>query len=309
MQIQFLDYRDKKATHIVRVMSPMGVYPSKSIVLGESGLYISEDICFSVVEYFSDDPEPNDYYSEVEWATIKEIRLYASLLLSINRDFTYCRIYPFRTSHKISITLGTPIAETFETIKARLIEIMNEEPKLIDGHLHSTNPYRNSRGISLPKAGGGIEYDLRFEGYDTQLQKILIQNIGITDYLLIRGLNTLLRSAILTTHYHFLEEAINTTFISLEASYRLVLRAIDGTGNKNPTSKDAAEYISKAFGEESLERYFKEYYDSRIMTFHPESRFGIFPHAPLMADDCYDLFDDLIEVYRYLICGYVVPKL
>lgn len=69
MQIQFLDYRDKKATHIVRVMSPMGVYPSKSIALGESGLYISDDICFSVVEYFSDDPEPNDYYSEVEWAT------------------------------------------------------------------------------------------------------------------------------------------------------------------------------------------------------------------------------------------------
>jgi len=33
--------------------------------------------------------------------------------------------------------------------------------------------------------------------------------------LMIRGVSTLLRSGMLTAHYHFLEEAINTTFISL----------------------------------------------------------------------------------------------
>jgi hypothetical protein len=44
------------------------------------------------------------------------------------------------------------------------------------------------------------------------------------------------------------------------------------------------------------------------MTMHPESRYGIFPHAPLFADDCYDLRDDLQEVYAYLVAGYVDPK-
>jgi hypothetical protein len=32
------------------------------------------------------------------------------------------------------------------------------------------------------------------------------------------------------------------------------------------------------------------------------------PHAPLWADDCYDLRDALQEVYAYLVAGYVDPK-
>ena len=105
-----------------------------------------------------------------------------------------------------------------------------------------------------------------------------------------------------------MEEAINATFISLEASFRLVLNELKNQGILNPSSRDAAKYIASVFLSEATGKYFEEYYDSRIMSFHPESRFGIFPHAPLAADDHFDLFDNLSEVYAYLISGYINPK-
>jgi hypothetical protein len=56
-------------------------------------------------------------------------------------------------------------------------------------------------------------------------------------------------------------------------------------------------------------KYFEEFYESRIMSFHPESRFGVFPHAPLMIDDFMHLRDSLLEIYAYLIGGFIKPDL
>jgi hypothetical protein len=47
--------------------------------------------------------------------------------------------------------------------------------------------------------------------------------------------------------------------------------------------------------------YFEDFYDARIKTMHPSSRFGIFPVAPLEADDFLFLRYGLIEVYHWLI--------
>lgn len=47
--------------------------------------------------------------------------------------------------------------------------------------------------------------------------------------------------------------------------------------------------------------YFEDFYDARIKTMHPSSRFGIFPVAPLEADDFLFLRYGLIEVYYWLI--------
>ena len=53
-------------------------------------------------------------------------------------------------------------------------------------------------------------------------------------------------------------------------------------------------------------RYFSEFYDDRIKTMHPSSRLGIFPVAPLAADDFYFLRQGLVEVYYWLITGRVL---
>lgn len=290
MGIEFLDSRRDLPTHSVRVMSPLGVYPADTIVNSDSAFFANDDICFTVAPFSRDKIDIEHYYSEVEWATINEIRLFSSILLCVDRDIGYSRIYPFYTSHPIKITNNETIENNFEVISKQLIELINAPPKIISGSVHSaTNAYRTSKGISLPPVCGGPNYDLRKEGYQYHLQTELFNSFNASDYLMIRGVSTLLRSGMLTAHYHFLEEAINTTFISLEASFRMVLRKLKTIGISNPSSKDAADYIANVFYSHAANKYFEEYYESRIMSFHPESRFGVFPHAPLMADDCYDL--------------------
>lgn len=110
----------------------------------------------------------------------------------------------------------------------------------------------------------------------------------------------------LQRHPLFLEEAILTLFVSLEASFRLVVRKLKSDGINEPTSSDAHDFIERTFNNNRFGpgKYFENYYESRIKSMHPESRYGIYPHAPLMADDFYDLYDDLLDVYAYLICGY-----
>lgn len=109
----------------------------------------------------------------------------------------------------------------------------------------------------------------------------------------------------LSMHMNFMEEVITTLFISMEASFRLIRRRLISEGIQNPNAKDAAGFLGKTFNEEPLERYFAEYYDNRVATLHPESRFGVFPHAPLMADDYYHLRDSLRDLYIYLLTGLI----
>jgi hypothetical protein len=46
----------------------------------------------------------------------------------------------------------------------------------------------------------------------------------------------------------------------------------------------------------------------RGLNTRPESRLGVFPFAPLAADDRYELYEHLREVYNLLIFGEVVER-
>jgi hypothetical protein len=309
MELEFLNSIKDHPSHVVRVLLPFGVYPANTIITEDSFLYVSKEICFSVVPYCDDKVENEYYYSEVEWATFNEIRLYGSILLCIDRDESYLRIYPFRYAHYIKLSSFSEVINNINKIQSLLVKTINSPGRWIPEHnFRATNIYKNSKESFLPPICGGHEYDFRETGVRYELQKILFSNFDISNHLLLRGVATLLKSAMLSTHILFMEEAINTLFISLEASFRLILKKLDDIGIKNPSSEDAAQYISKIFYSESANKYFDEYYKSRIMSFHPESRFGIFPHAPLMVDDQFHLFTDLIDIYAFLVCGYVNPK-
>ncbi len=55
-------------------------------------------------------------------------------------------------------------------------------------------------------------------------------------------------------------------------------------------------------------KWFEAYYEQRVMSFHPDSRYGIVPHAPLYWDDQSHLYRDMIVILRFLICGYLHPR-
>jgi hypothetical protein len=50
-------------------------------------------------------------------------------------------------------------------------------------------------------------------------------------------------------------------------------------------------------------KYFEEFYDQRIQTIHPGSRFGDAPYAPVMVDDYIHLREVLPQVFGYLLVG------
>ena len=103
MALKFLDSRKENPSHIVRVLLPFGVYPFNTITTDDSLFFISKEICFSVVPFCEDKVENEYYYSEVEWATFNEIRLYGSILLCVDRYENYLRIYPFLYPHFIKL--------------------------------------------------------------------------------------------------------------------------------------------------------------------------------------------------------------
>jgi hypothetical protein len=93
-------------------------------------------------------------------------------------------------------------------------------------------------------------------------------------------------------------------WVAMEASLRIIQRVLKKSGMDNPTSKDAGGFLDDAFNWDS-DGYFVDYYEARIKTIHPESRFGVYPAAPLQVDDFYDLHATLILVYDFLLTNHI----
>ena len=232
-------------------------------------------------------------------------------MLSVNRDESYSAFYPYPTTEPLSCQSDTPDKKwLIEYVKPYLRDKITEPDILHPGaYAPAKNTYRRCADIPVPPITGGPKYDFRASGINYELARTLYNSIDINDALVVRGLTTLIKAAMLHFHHQFFEAAIYSLFISMEVSFRLVMRALRAKGIPEPTSKDAMIYIHDAFNDViRVDKYFEEYYEGRIMTFHPESRYGIYPHAPLAADDYYCLFNDMLEVYAFLLCGYVQPK-
>lgn len=299
-------------THYARILSPHGVYPSQSIFFEDSSYFSDSEISFSICKFEKHTrggDEDNDSYSEVEWLNPVEAKLYGCLMLSINVEEGYCAFYPYPITESIAYGNELPHKEWLvEIVKPYLIKKIDEPDILHPGYSSPAKNYYQDllNHIIKPPYFSGHDYDFRDHGFDYELAKIIYKNIDINDDLLVRGLTTLIKSGMLHGHYQFLESAIHSLYISMEVSFRLVLRALKAQGVAEPTSTDAMTYIHDAFNDViRSEKYFEEYYDGRVATFHPDNRFGIFPHAPLMADDFSFLFRDMIEVYAFLICGHI----
>jgi hypothetical protein len=159
----------------------------------------------------------------------------------------------------------------------------------------------------LPPALGGPAYHWRDEGVNVQRVAELVGAIELTDHLLMRGLGALLRADMAWAHREIAEAALLQLYVALDASFSLILRLLRGRGVANPSALDAGALIDKVFNPDvDTGGYFWEYYEDRIKTMHPSSRLGIFPVAPLTADDFFFLRQGLVEVYYWLITGRVL---
>jgi len=278
----------------IRLLSPSVEYPPGEFRDPGASIVVRPGLVVAITS-FHEIKTPEGYYSEIEFLSPFEIRLLASLLLSWDTESGMFWVYPTSTVRQKPYTgldLSSPevLDGLIEEFTASLVRFPGPE-------------------IHRPPCVGGRPYQFNEQSeVRREHQTEIFAAIDVTDHLLIRGLDALIKANMLAHSHEFLENACMSLWVAMEASLRLIQRELRESGMDNPTSKDAGRFLDDAFNWES-DGYFVGYYDARIRTIHPESRFGVYPAASLQVDDFYDLYSDLILVYDFLLTDHVPEEL
>jgi hypothetical protein len=284
--------------YVVRIFHPKGQYPKCTITQPDALFYASEDIVFSVTLSKRWDQFNNDApYTEMDWLSPNELHFLGSIFLCELWNGAKVRFYPIPhyapkiNRKKLDLTKNS----TIEDIR-----------NLVLSELHS--PARNYNAATLQECIK-LRYSLlNKEDVEINRQMIFWENMSINNYVLLRGISALFKSDMLSCYYEFTEKATISCFIALDASLRLITGKLIEKGNANPTAKDAAIWLHEHFDKHlgfppPVERYFEEFYNQRVMTIHPSSRFGDHLYAPLMVDDLFHLRSSLRSIFSYLVSG------
>jgi hypothetical protein len=274
----------------------MGSYQQDSLISNRGCIFVDDKLSFSVVRFVR--RSQIETYSELDHVGSAEVRLLSAALMAAKSYYVTIKPYP-AYSLTVSVPPGTRIAGS--RTKARLAAMLVRYLKR-----NAAAPSRfYSESFHTPPLLGGKQYDA-LQDVDHTRFLALIQAIALGDKLLIRGLGALLKANMLLRFWEFAEAAGMQLFVALESSFRLALRALRAQGVQNPSNVDAGNFIHQAFGVSTpAEGYFVEDYEKRIMTLHPESRFGTWAHAPLSADDVLELNENLKNLFGFLILGTV----
>ena len=288
----------------IQLFSPRGAYPKGTYSNPTALFHADEDMVFAVTHgcgWKSVDHLP---YSEVDWLEPEVVRILGSMILAEDtEDGLRCRFYPLPYSgFEIDETsLDLSDAGTAELVKAALVDTIDN----VDWPKHFREIWGRCLGRSFHLTETTAESrELRQRYYDA---------FDPDNHVLMRGVQALIKSDMLGHYQEFQEESTIATFIALDASFELVMRHLAEAGVKNPGSKEAGDWLYRTFdeplglhGAESL-KYFEEFYDQRIQTIHPGSRFGDAPYAPVMIDDRIHLRIALPQVFGYLLLGEHAP--
>lgn len=289
----------RQQSYIVRIFHPRGQYPRTKIMQRNALFWADEEMVFSVTHSVPwrvhDEDAP---YTEMDWLAPDEIQFLGSIFFSERRNDAHIRFYPVfgygpRIAQKVLDLSRQSVAERIrDSIRIRLAHAPWGH------HGQELNECQTLRYSLLDPNTLNLDR-----------QPMYWAGISTRDYVMLRGISALFKSDMLSSYYEFFEEAIISAFIALEASFRLIVRKLEREGVRNAGARDAAQWLFKHFDEPmglprpTIERYFEEFYDQRIMTLHPASRFGDNPYAPVSHDDYYHLRSSLREIFAYLAAG------
>jgi hypothetical protein len=275
----------------VRLMSPLGRYPASTFSAESAALVISPEICFSIVRV----PKEDWSFSEVDILSALEIPLYGSILLAGEPGTPYH--YPYPSSY--SVLLET---ETLQDIDD---ECILECKSFLVEKIRTTEPYL-SGPFHKPPCEGGLKYDLVPWNSSADSDRLtLFQNLQTANPVILRGLNCLLKARMAFQHHELGEAACIYLWVALDAAHSLILQRLRDKGISNPTSKDAAQYFEKISGYETeWEKFFEDDYENRIRAIHPDNRFGAEVIPQFRADDFYELNDELIPLFHFIVSGF-----
>lgn len=302
--------RDKhgRSRSFVRVMTfgPHGSYPKGTMLVPNGIFHADEELVFSVVagEDWRDLDE-NLGYSEFDWISPQELRLISTLLLCEKIDEPPVKMYPLAgyAPRILADSIDLTSLGTAPQVKELLVQLGREAKKDIFG---SAGRFHGALLRCLDKEN----YLLLSDQWDESRLLEVWSKLAPTNFVLMRGLHALIKSDMLMSHREFGEESVIMSYIALEASFQLILRELKRKGAQNPTAHDAAVWLHEVMYQpydvdppDEFERYFEEFYEGRVMTLHPASRFGDHPISPTMHDDGIHLRYALRQVLSYLAVG------
>ena len=278
-----------------RLLSPAGLYPSRvAFRTPEAAIVVTPGV-IALVTRFSPVPPPEEYFhSEVEFLSAFEVRALAATILSRRHETGAMSLYP--------------VVANYVDLNANLdLSKVSVLRGLLGGLLLRLAEDRRQSAAHVPPCSAGQPYDFNeYSEIDRRRFGQLLRTIDVEDHLLIRGLGALIEAGMLSCHQEFLEHACMALWVSLDASFRILLREMRKSGYVNPTAKDAGEFLDDVFDNEyDSGGFFADFYEERMKTIHPESRFGVYPAAPLNFDEYYQLEASLRPLYEFLITGHV----
>lgn len=241
--------------------------------------------------------EEDDHY-ELAWCHTEEVRLYGSLIVGAHPEHGKIFIYPMRWAidiedigqdlssmvvlDDICIALKRRVADRFEA--GRDVSIWEELPPFL-----KNRPYQINSNLQLSQ----------------KYQVHILESIDTRSDLMIRGISHMVKCGMLTRLGRaFFDTACLEIYVALEATLEIIRERLRESGNSNPSTRDASDYLLTAFDATyRLDRYYGDFYDDRIKAIHPNSRFGSARFTPLHVDDLYMLYNDLLRNFEFLITG------
>lgn len=269
----------------IRLMSPLGVYPDRSIILADAAFIVEPELCFSMVRIVKEDWG----FSEVDSLDPLDVPLFGSLILSGAG-------YPYPFSGVILES------EMWETLTPRCIAECRQH--LLTALEEQKTHEGPAAIVHRPPILGGKAYDLYDYGELTGKVRDCITILGASGPVVLRGVASLIKAQMAWRHGEFSDAACIYLWIALDAAHSLTLQKLRESGIQNPTSKDAADHFDEIAGFETpWENFFEDDYENRIRAIHLDNRFGPEARPQFLADDFYELNELLIPYFRYLVTG------
>lgn len=290
-------YEQPEVGITIRLLSPLGVYPMQHFRHSEAALVLRADIG-AMLSLIKPCEEPEEYYTEIEFLSPYEIRLLSAIMLSQVTDTGAFCLYPVNHAlnrHSVAVDLSNDA--TLNDLIDEFVSFMRLMPMY--------------RRVHAPPVLGGQTYDINeWAELRDERQVAIFEAIDVSDHLLIRGLGALIRAGMLERFDEFLEHSGMALWVAMEASLEMVKRLLRANGVKNPSAKDAGWFLDEAFDSAwESDGYFVDFYEDRVKTVHPASRYGTFPGACLSVDDVLHLRPSLVHLYDFLITGHVPDEL
>lgn len=265
-------------------MSTFGRYWADPIQLEEAVAHQTEGVMFTACRY-TPEAKDREYYTEFDELADVEVRFLAAMVMAVGLDEGVVAPYP--VSHSFALEYDGPLQD---------LDFLQATGKALRMEVAGMRRIATSPPILAVDGASFVYHHLPLN-----LARLADAFSAVTthDDLMMRGLHAIIKSHMVAMHGEFAEEANYSLYVALDALFSLIRRRLIKMGNPNPSSYDAQIFVHDLFGEDqSGMRFFEEFYDDRIMTMHPDSRFGIFRHAPILHCNFHSLFEMVREVYH-----------